>query len=75
MDLHKEEERIWRDLGDPRGLATSLGNQASLLGKMGRPAREALPFAEEAYRLANQHGLTALADQIRPILDRLQGEG
>ena len=74
MALLKEEERICRQLGDPAGLAISLANQASLLGlTMGRP-REALPLAEEAYRLASQHGLTALAEQIRPFLDRLRQE-
>jgi tetratricopeptide (TPR) repeat protein len=75
MALHKEEERICRELGNPAGLARSLANQALLLGlTMGRP-RAALPLAEEVYRLASQHGLTALAEQIRPFLDRLrQGE-
>jgi hypothetical protein len=75
MALHKEKERICRELGDTAGLARSLANQAFLLGlTMGRP-RAALPLAEEAYRLASQHGLTALAQQIRPILYRLQGGG
>jgi hypothetical protein len=41
---------------------------------MNRPG-EALPLAEEAYRLASQHGLTALVQWLGPILDRLQGGG
>jgi HEAT repeat protein len=67
----KEQERICRELGDWAGLAISLSNQASLLEQTGRE-REALPLAEEAYRLAIQHDETALADRARAILDRLQ---
>jgi hypothetical protein len=74
MALHKEKEWICRQLGDPANLARSLANQALLLGlTMGRP-RAALPLAEEAFRMASQHGLTALAEQIRPFLDRLRRE-
>ncbi len=69
MRLHKEQERICRELGTVDGLARSLANQALLLAEnVGRP-RQALPLAEEAYRLATEHGLTALAGQIKPILD------
>ncbi len=67
--MHKEAERIYRELGTPEGLAYSLANQALLLaGKMGRP-REALPLVEEAHRLATEHGLHAVAKQIKPMLD------
>ncbi len=72
LALRKEQERICRESGDMEGLARSLTNRAILLGQvMGRP-REALPLAEEAFRLASQHGLAALAGQIRPIVDRLR---
>jgi len=72
MALHKEKERLCRELGDPSGLAISMINQASILGlKMGR-VREALPLAEEAVRLANRHGLSALARQIQTILEELR---
>jgi len=77
MAQRKQQELICRELGNPDGLARCLASQALILGPgwrsrrgMGR-RREALPLAEEAYRLANQHGLTALAQQIEPILDRL----
>ena len=70
--LHREEEQICRNLGDAAGLATSLANQAELLQKMGLP-REALPAAREASRLASEHGLTALIERFRPIVDRLEG--
>ena len=72
MALHKETERICRQLGNPEGLAISLTNQASLLGvRMGR-RREALPLVAEAYEVATQHGLTALARPIRQLLDGLR---
>ena len=74
MSLHKEQERICKELGNKNGLATSLANQAILLSeKMNRP-REALPLAEEAYRLATDHGLNALAGQIKPILDAVRAK-
>lgn len=54
--LHKEEERLCRELGDPNGLAISLINQALLLARDRSRPREALPLAEEAHRLATDHG-------------------
>jgi Domain of unknown function (DUF4062)/NACHT domain/MalT-like TPR region len=72
MRLVKEEEQICRELGNRDGLVTSLINQASLLAhKMGQP-QKALPLAEEAYLLATQHGLLALARQIEPILNSIR---
>lgn len=54
--------------GLPDGLARSLTSQASMLArKMGRPA-EAAPLTEEAYRLATEHGLTALAEWSKLVL-------
>lgn len=48
--------------------------QAIVLGlQMGRP-REALTLAEEAYRLASSHGLTALAGQIKGVLDQIRAQ-
>jgi hypothetical protein len=67
--LHKQEELIYRELNAPEGLAMSLANRAGLLAQhLGRP-REALPLAEEACRLATAHGLTALAEPAKRILD------
>lgn len=69
MRLLKEQERICRELGRVEWLATSLANQAVLLAQnLGRP-RLALPLAEEAYHLATEHGVAALAGQIKPLLD------
>jgi len=36
--------------------------------EMGRPSA-AIPLAEEAYHLATGHGLTPLAQQIKPVLE------
>ena len=69
MALHKEEERICRELGDPAGLAISLINQAIIL----HPNPEARGLAREAYDTAAGHGLAALSSQIRPHLERIEG--
>ena len=67
MALHKEKERICRQLGNVDGLAISLANQADMLADSGQ-AREGLSKAEEAYQLASMHGYATLAAQIEPIL-------
>ncbi|MEI7902473.1 MAG: hypothetical protein WCK89_19665 [bacterium] len=71
MALHKEEDRICRQLGDVEGLVISLVNQASVLKKSGR-TREGLHLLEEAHRLATTHGYAALARQIEPILNAMR---
>ncbi|MBI3610872.1 MAG: DUF4062 domain-containing protein [Nitrospirae bacterium] len=74
MALHKEQERICKELGNKDGLARSLANQANLLSeKMNHPG-EALPLAEEAYRIVTEHGLAALAKQIKLILDAVRSK-
>ena len=56
----------------PNGLAISLTNQAALLAfNLSRPAA-GLPLVEESLRLATRHGLSALARQIEPILNRIR---
>ena len=71
MALHKEREKICRQLGDPAGLARSLANQALLLARVGR-LTDARSSATEALRLAQRHGLAALARQIHTFLDSIQ---
>ena len=71
MKLHKEQERICKELGNKEGLATTLANQAILLYEHMHKADEALLLAEEAYRIATDHGMTALAQQIKPIVDAI----
>jgi nephrocystin-3 len=73
MKLLKEQERICRELGNPDGLVISLANQALVLAQNGK-IREALQLAEEAYQLASRHGLTALVDKIKPILDDIRSK-
>ncbi len=72
MKLYKEQERICKDLGNKEGLAISLANQAGLLNNNMHKSDEALLLAEEAYRIATDHGLTALAQRIKPILDAIK---
>ncbi len=72
MALLKEQERMCRELGEPQGIATSLSNQARLLAQNLDRAQEALPFAEEAYRLASDHGFTALAQRVKLVLDAVR---
>jgi hypothetical protein len=71
MALHKEEERICRQLGNPSGLATSLANQARIRAQRSQ-FREAIALAEQALETAQSHGLAALAQQIQPILTRIR---
>lgn len=74
MRILKEQELICRELKIPDGLATSLANQALFLAEeIGQP-HEAIPLAEEAYRLATDHGLTVLAQQFKPLLDYIRFE-
>ncbi len=72
MRLQQEKERICRELGNKVGLSYSLANQADLLlcGRNRPP--DALPLAEEAYRLARDHGCAHLAERIKPILDAIR---
>ena len=73
MALHKEQERICRQLGNPSGLATSLINQASIQAQR-RQFREAIALAEQALETAQSSGLEALAQQIQPNLARIRSQ-
>ena len=67
--LLEEQERVCRKMDDPQSLATCLANRAALLGSMGKP-RDALPLAEEAYKLACRHGMETR--KLEPLLQRLR---
>ncbi len=71
MALLREQERICRELGHPKGLAISLANRGLLLAAMGRGA-EAPSLARAAHQIASEHGLTALAQQVASVLQRLE---
>jgi tetratricopeptide (TPR) repeat protein len=72
MALYKEHGRICRELGDAAGLARSLANQAAVLANTGR-SREALPLLDEALNTAGAARLTALAQQIQSMHDKVRG--
>ena len=74
MALYKEQERICRQLGNIESLATSLANQALVMGERGW-TREALVLAEEAHKLASDHGYVALTALIASLLNRLRSAG
>ena len=66
MKLNKEAEYIFRTLNDIVNLARCLNKQAAFLIWINQPYK-ALPLAEERpYRIATDHGMTALAQQIKP---------
>ena len=73
MALLKEQERICRQLGNPRGLATSLANQASIQARRSQ-LREAVALAEQTLETAQSHDLEALAQQIQPILASIRSQ-
>lgn len=72
MALHKEPERICRELEEVEGIAVSLVNQASLLAYNRKQPRDAMPLAEEAHRLAREHGYTALSERRKRGLDAIR---
>src|SRR5207244_1599035 len=73
MRLLKAQEELHRRLNDPNGLAIALANQAELIGmKRSRPS-EGLPLAEEALRLAKDHGLMRTAEQIEAVVEEIRG--
>jgi tetratricopeptide (TPR) repeat protein len=74
MVLHKEEERICRELGDPDGLSISLANQVDLLKDLPGRRGEARRLAEEALRIATDHGYQQLVSQIQGIRESIPAE-
>ena len=71
MALHKEEERICRELGNPEGLSVSLANQALIVKDLPGRRGEARGLAEEALGIATRHGYRQLVPQIQSIRDGL----
>ena len=61
-----------RDVGDWEQLASSLAGRGVFMVQAGRAA-DALGTMEEAHRVAADHGLTQLAQQIEPFLSTTTG--
>jgi tetratricopeptide (TPR) repeat protein len=67
MALLNEQEHICRELGNKDVLAASLINQALILGFGQNQFGDALSLADEAYRLAVDHGNVPIAKKIEGI--------
>ena len=74
MALLEEQEWLCRELGSVEVLTLCLGNQAMVLAQQPGGARRGLALADEAARLAEEHGLTALAERVTPVLDYVRAE-
>jgi tetratricopeptide (TPR) repeat protein len=72
MVLFKEQERLCRELGTPEGLAIALVNEASVMAIQAGREREALSLAEQAYRIASEHGLSLVVHQMMPVIDSIR---
>jgi tetratricopeptide (TPR) repeat protein len=72
MACYREQEQLCREKGHMEGLAISLINQALTLGTQLNQPGQAIPLAEEAYRLASEHGFASLALQITEIRMQIQ---
>lgn len=72
FEMHQELVRICRDTDDKAGLASTLINEAVLLSYLLSMHVEALPLAQEAYKIAITEGLFDLAQQIEPILEYIR---
>lgn len=70
--LAQQQAQAYRHAGHLHALATCLGNQALILTAQGDPSRSALPLAEEALRLAKEHGLAEVAARIEPLVAALR---
>ena len=70
--MHKEAERICRQLRNVNGLCISLVNQGDIHGKKGDKEIQ-VRMVEEALSMAQEHGLNALALQIERILKQITG--
>jgi tetratricopeptide (TPR) repeat protein len=74
MALYEEQARLCREMNAPRGLAQSLAGQSAALAGEGRQD-EARALAQEAQAIADRHGLTVLAQEIKQVLERQRPGG
>ena len=68
MRLLKEKERICRELGKMDNLAITLIKQAILFSREMNRHQQALPLAEESYRIVMEYGFKELEEQVGNIL-------
>ena len=71
LDLIAQKEKICREIGFQSGLANTLANKAAILASVDR-TDAALASVKQAYRMCEQYGLHQLAQQLAPLLDKLQ---
>jgi len=74
LELLREKEHICREFGNNKELVSSLLNQAVILSQRMNCLREALPLAEEAYKLAAKEGLIEQTQQIKRIINSIKNE-
>lgn len=67
LRYYREAEKIYRELGDPDFVAISLCDQADAMAHHRTRCQEALPLAEEAYRLATKQGSSSVARQAEEV--------
>jgi ATP/maltotriose-dependent transcriptional regulator MalT len=67
LGVYKEQESIYRELGDSAGLAGSLMYQAVILCVEKNQWGDGLSLADEAYRVAVDHGDVSLVNKIEEI--------
>lgn len=71
LDLYERQESICRNIKYTEGIAASLFNQALTLAKYMCRQEDALPLAEEAYKLVKDIGFSKLEASIKQFLDLL----
>ena len=71
MAEYKGAEDLFREMGNPYGIALCLINRAALLDHVYGRDREALEALQEAYGLAMTNGLTDLAQKAQPMIEDL----
>jgi hypothetical protein len=67
LALFRECEQMYRKLGNPRGLAAALANQASALAVDLKQPERALPMMAEVLKAARQSGSPPLVKQTEEL--------
>jgi tetratricopeptide (TPR) repeat protein len=75
LEVLNDQERLCRENADPKRLAITTANKASVMGRMAIRSEEALRLAEEALRMADTNGYDDLLGEFRRIRDFVQRHG